>query len=149
MEPACSSTGTTLQPCFNQALLRSQLVRPLHAVVLVHGARWHSRATAAAAEASWAPDGPEGQMSALARYYALPSLSLRDALWQPLASNNNNNSTISSTTSALREGSSSGGSADRSVQAVLGQAAIHHPPSTIHHPPMDTQHSHREYDLQP
>ena len=75
-----------------EALLRSQLGRPMHAVVLVHGARGGSNMRAGAggvapalAEERWAPDGPEGQVSALARYYALPALSLRDALWDPRA----------------------------------------------------------------
>ena len=84
MAPARNATGTNPQPHSNQGLIRSQLTRPLYAVVLVHGQRWHARAAAAAAEASWAADGPEGQMHTLARYYALPSLSLRDALWEPL-----------------------------------------------------------------
>eukprot|EP00964_Phaeocystis_antarctica_P136817 scaffold101282_cov48-Phaeocystis_antarctica.AAC.1 len=140
MAPARNATGTTPQPHSNQGLIRSQLARPLHAVVLVHGQRWHARAAAAAAEASWAADGPEGRMHALARYYALPSLSLRDALWEPLGHGHGGlgygNGALgygNASASAQRGGrggsmggsSSSGGSTDRSGQAVLGQAATY------------------------
>ena len=125
MAPARNATGTTPQPHSNQGLIRSQLARPLHAVVLVHGQRWHARAAAAAVEASWAADGPEGQMLALARYYALPSLSLRDALWEPLGYGNGygNASAPRGGRGGSRAGSSSGGSTDRSGHAVLGQVA--------------------------
>ena len=71
-------------------------------------------------------------MHALARYYALPSLSLRDALWEPPGHGGLGYSNASA--SAQRGGrggsmggsSSSGGSTDRSGQAVLGQAATYH-----------------------
>ena len=123
----------TPQPHSNQGLIRSQLARPLHAVVLVHGQRWHARAAAAAAEASWAADGPEGRMHALARYYALPSLSLRDALWEPPGHGGLGYGNASASASArggrggsMGGSSSSGGSTDRSGQDVLGQAATYH-----------------------
>jgi hypothetical protein len=123
MAPARNATGTNPQPHSNQGLIRSQLTRPLYAVVLVHGQRWHARAAAAAAEASWAADGPEGQMHTLARYYALPSLSLRDALWEPLGHGDAYGN--ASAPRGGRGGSSLGGGTDRSAQAVLGQAATY------------------------
>ena len=73
-------------------------------------------------------------MHALARYYALPSLSLRDALWEPLGHGHGGLGYGNASASAQRGGrggsmggsSSSGGSTDRSGQAVLGQAATYH-----------------------
>ena len=148
---ASAADGALAAAAQLEGLIRSQLSRPLHAVVLVHGGqRWHVRAAAAAAP--WAADGSEGQVHTLARYYALPSLSLRDALWSPLGPGHEyrNASTprlglglglgLGSLTRALtltltrggrgwsrvwsRAGSGSvGASTERSGHAVLGQAA--------------------------